>query len=196
MLLLGGLAAEPAAAQVQHDAEYGSAADFKWHCERFGGGYGTTPTSTFCLWENGQLTTCDTNGKNCHVTAPQMPGGGTHVDPGTGILDGGGSPATPPANATPTAAGDAYRVTEDRALRRGTAEGVLVNDADPDGDALAAKVVRGPRNGTLRLKADGSFAYTPKRDFHGTDRFTYEVRDGKGGTATATATIKVLPRPE
>ena len=44
------------------------------------------------------------------------------------------------------------------------------------------------------LNADGTFTYTPDAGFNGTDTFTYEVLDGNGGSATATATIEVYPR--
>jgi large repetitive protein len=33
--------------------------------------------------------------------------------------------------------------------------------------------------------------YTPKRDFNGTDSFTYTVSDGRGGSDTATVTVTV-----
>ena len=42
------------------------------------------------------------------------------------------------------------------------APGVLANDTDTEGDALAASVVdSGPSSGSLTLNADGSFTYTP-----------------------------------
>ncbi|HEU5135463.1 MAG TPA: cadherin-like domain-containing protein [Steroidobacteraceae bacterium] len=33
--------------------------------------------------------------------------------------------------------------------------------------------------------------YDPNRNFRGTDRFTYTIADGRGGTATATVTVIV-----
>ncbi len=94
----------------------------------------------------------------------------------------------------PIAKDDAYRVKEDGALRR-AAPGVLANDADPDDGSLTARVVSGPAKGTLRLRADGSFAYKPKPNFAGTDRFVYEVEDAQGFTDRATVTIEVLAQP-
>ena len=102
------------------------------------------------------------------------------------IAHGGGAP---------NAGDDAYRVPEDRALKRGAAAGVLANDADPDGEPLSARLVEGPAKGTLTLADDGSFVYKPKRNFHGTVSFTYAVEDAQGFVAEATATIKVLARP-
>jgi hypothetical protein len=54
-------------------------------------------------------------------------------------------------------------------------------------------VLTGVSNGSLSLDADGGLTYTPAADFAGEDAFTYEVDDGQGETAQATATITVTP---
>jgi VCBS repeat-containing protein len=95
-----------------------------------------------------------------------------------------------PVNDLPTAADDAYSTDEDTALVI-AAPGLLANDADPDGDSLAALVGTGPVNGTLTLNADGSFEYTPNADFSGTDSFTYTANDAAGASIEATVTITV-----
>ena len=64
---------------------------------------------------------------------------------------------------------------------------VLANDSD----CLTATLVRGPKHGTLIFHADGSFTYWPKRNFSGTDHFTYKASDSN----TATVTITVTPAP-
>ncbi len=86
---------------------------------------------------------------------------------------------------------DRYSVEEDDTLRVSAYKGVLANDSDPDGDSLTAWLVTGPSRGTLSLNQDGSFTYWPRDDFEGTVSFTYEARDGQGGTATATVFIRV-----
>lgn len=59
--------------------------------------------------------------------------------------------------------------------------GVLSNDYDEvESDLLFARLLRGPRKGTLDLNADGSFAYTRNPDRVGGDRFTYQVYDSGG----------------
>ena len=35
-----------------------------------------------------------------------------------------------------------------------------------------------PSHGKLALKADGSFVYTPAKDYTGTDTFTYKIMSG------------------
>ncbi|WP_162946654.1 Ig-like domain-containing protein [Chitinophaga barathri] len=95
-----------------------------------------------------------------------------------------------PANDAPAAADDAYTLAEDTPLNV-PARGVLTNDTDIDNDGLNASVVTGPQNGTVQLNADGSFIYTPNRDFNGTDSYTYRVCDISGACDTATVTLTI-----
>ncbi|MCL4858349.1 MAG: tandem-95 repeat protein [Caldilineaceae bacterium] len=67
---------------------------------------------------------------------------------------------------------------------------VLANDSDPDGDALTITIDGPPSHGAATVN-NGKVVYTPQAGFTGTDRFTYIVSDGKGGTASATVTITV-----
>jgi uncharacterized repeat protein (TIGR01451 family) len=96
-------------------------------------------------------------------------------------------------NLPPTGYDNTYRIREDGVLTRTASGGVLGNDVDPNGDILTATLVTDVLSGMLTLNQDGSFTYTPTLDFYGTDSFVYRAYDGHGGTATATATIDVLP---
>ena len=58
------------------------------------------------------------------------------------------------------------------------AQVALGNDLDADFDVLTATLLTGPAHGALAFNADGSFVYTPDRDFHGQDSFWYEFTDG------------------
>jgi hypothetical protein len=71
---------------------------------------------------------------------------------------------------------------------------VLANDSDPDGDALTVVKVFPARGGSVTLSANGTVTYKPLVGFSGTDRFTYQVADGKGGTATGGVTVFVNSR--
>lgn len=68
--------------------------------------------------------------------------------------------------------------------------GVLVDDS---GAGLWAKVDRAPQHGTVELRKDGSYVYTPAKGFSGTDTFTYTAVDAEGQTATGIVTITVTP---
>ncbi len=67
----------------------------------------------------------------------------------------------------------------------------MVNDSDPDGDALTVSLVSGPANGTVTVNANGSFVYTPSPGYFGSDSFTYQSTDPSGLSSTATVTIAV-----
>jgi hypothetical protein len=71
---------------------------------------------------------------------------------------------------------------------------VLANASDPDGDALTVAKVFPARGGSVTLSANGTVTYKPLVGFSGTDRFTYQVADGKGGTATGGVTVIVNSR--
>jgi hypothetical protein len=95
-------------------------------------------------------------------------------------------------NVPPQAVADAFTTPEDVALVV-PAPGVLGNDTDANGDGLTAILVSGPAHGALALQSDGSFAYTPPADFHGTDSFTYKAADGTLQSASATVSVAVTP---
>ena len=53
---------------------------------------------------------------------------------------------------------------------------------DPEGDKLLYMVIAYPEHGVIDLldKESGRYCYTPEKDYTGTDRFTYVVRDEYG----------------
>ncbi|HET6398792.1 MAG TPA: Ig-like domain-containing protein, partial [Candidatus Thermoplasmatota archaeon] len=75
---------------------------------------------------------------------------------------------------------DMYRVSTGQPASFGAPVGVLANDADPDGAGMVATVHEPPRRGSLTLRGDGSFTYTPDAGFRGADRFLYVATDGRG----------------
>ncbi|MEA5501922.1 Ig-like domain-containing protein, partial [Halotia wernerae UHCC 0503] len=110
------------------------------------------------------------------------------------VSDGKGGTATgtvsvnvAAVNDAPTTANSTAQTDEDQPLFG------RVSAHDVDGDALSfALAANGaPAHGTVTLNADGTYAYTPAANYHGTDSFTYSVSDGNGGTTTGTVTISV-----
>jgi VCBS repeat-containing protein len=110
-------------------------------------------------------------------------------------------------NPAPVAANDSNTV-----LEHGTTTGnVLTNDADGghDHDPLSVSLVNGQpytagsvitlaSGAQLVMGSDGTYTYDTHGAFNGlavgvtrTDSFTYQVSDGQGGFATATATITI-----
>ncbi|HEX6130445.1 MAG TPA: Ig-like domain-containing protein, partial [Actinomycetota bacterium] len=102
--------------------------------------------------------------------------------------DGNGGSATAtvnvtvrPVNDAPTAPDLTVETAEDTPVT------VELRGADVDGDELTV---------TSTAPALGDFdgaTYTPGRDYHGPDAFTYTVTDPAGATATGTVTVTVHP---
>ena len=91
-------------------------------------------------------------------------------------------------NDAPEAVDDEAETPEDETV---TVD-VLANDTDADGDRLRVETVSAAAHGTAAV-AGGAVTYAPEANYHGADRFTYVVSDGRGGTATATVDVTVLP---
>ncbi|QLI81393.1 retention module-containing protein [Chitinibacter fontanus] len=64
---------------------------------------------------------------------------------------------------------------------------------DPDGDALTFGKISDPTHGSVVVQPDGSWTYTPNKDYNGPDSFQVTVSDGKGGTDTLTVNVGVTP---
>jgi large repetitive protein len=157
----------------------------------------------------------DKDGDTLSFSAAGLPAG-IGIDPATGILTGtldksasqpnGGVysvtiTATDPGglttsrtftwtitNPAPTAVNDTATTDEDTPI----AIPVIGNDTDPDGDPLTVTTATA-LNGTVSIGAGGILTYTPNANFNGSDTITYVIRDGNGGTSTATVIITVMP---
>ncbi|MBP48029.1 MAG: hypothetical protein CMH53_08840 [Myxococcales bacterium] len=74
---------------------------------------------------------------------------------------------------------------------------VLDNDSDPDEDVLKVTKVTQGQLGVVSINNGGySITWSPLQPVKtGVDSFTYTINDGRGGTDTATVTIKLDPPP-
>ena len=109
-----------------------------------------------------------------------VPSDGVHA-----ILTAERGANTPPIAADDRASVDAGGTIDD------PAPGLLFNDVDPDGDPLVAVRDGGPANGSVMVRRDGSWSYTPAPGFMGVDAFTYVVSDGLVTSEPATVSITV-----
>ena len=65
--------------------------------------------------------------------------------------------------------------------------------SDPEEQPLTYTVVRQPRRGSVELKDDGSFTYTPNKNKVGVDSFTFTAADPAGNVSReATVTVQIL----
>ncbi|WP_283105724.1 Ig-like domain-containing protein, partial [Shewanella kaireitica] len=74
-----------------------------------------------------------------------------------------------------------------------TAESIIANDSDPDGDALSIISVGNAQNGTVTLTADGDVTFTPTTGYTGPASYEYTIQDPDGLTDTATVYFDILP---
>ncbi|MED4037247.1 tandem-95 repeat protein, partial [Niallia taxi] len=154
---------------------------------------------TFAIAENGQkgkavLTDAETG--NFTYTPDKNANGEDKVV--FTVTDGQGEPvkatvsiSIKAVNDAPTAASDSFTTKEDEKLTIGSEKSILANDEDVDNDNLQAILVKGPANGLLVLNADGTFTYTPDKDYSGKDSFTYKATDGKLESAEQTVELEV-----
>ena len=75
------------------------------------------------------------------------------------------------------------------------ATSLLVNDSDPDGDALTVTLVSSPSFGTLTLNPGGTFTYVQNGTLNSGDSFTYKVSDGTLDSGNATVNIYLTCSP-
>jgi VCBS repeat-containing protein len=93
-----------------------------------------------------------------------------------------------PVNDAPIATNDTFVTNEDASV----SGNLLKNDRDVDSEPLTASLAASAANGVVTVNGDGSFEYTPKDNFNGTDSFMYKVSDGDL-SELATVNIAVLP---
>jgi VCBS repeat-containing protein len=114
-------------------------------------------------------------------------------------IDGGGSAVatvvlTIGAVSTPEATGESYSIAPGGTLSVDP-PGVLLNDYDPEGDALTAVLVSPPGlSSSFTLNADGGFTYVHDvslSESGSVDSFTYAATDGATTSAPATVTIEI-----
>ena len=99
-------------------------------------------------------------------------------------------------NEPPDAVADTATATEDSNV---TID-VLDNDSDPEDDrsALTLRVTTNPRKGRATVNEPANagerrtITYTPNHNYHGSDIFTYQVRDTGSPTRSSTATVSVV----
>lgn len=97
------------------------------------------------------------------------------------------------SNDRPTAVEDAYTMLGGQTNDVDPAQGVLANDTDVDEDVLTAvKGLPKPAHGSLRLRPDGSFAYTPHAGACNVqDSFAYKARDASTASPATTVALTV-----
>jgi len=99
-------------------------------------------------------------------------------------------------NSPPVANNDVLDTTQDLSINF-TANFLLANDTDPDGDTLTVSDISLTSlvGASISNLGDGNYRYIPLTGFNGIDSFSYQISDGNGATSNATVTINVNPLP-
>ena len=115
------------------------------------------------------------------------------------------------ANTNPVLLADSNNTIKTTAVNQSNGSGnLLINDTDPDGDALRVYSIGGALTGTtigtygsLIWNPDGTYTYIPNAGLDSltsseivTEIFEYVVRDGKGGSSLSTLTITIAGENE
>jgi VCBS repeat-containing protein len=89
-------------------------------------------------------------------------------------------------NAAPVANSAGYTFNEDFSL----SSTLSASDADSDPLTFLAGSVA-PAHGSVVIRPNGSFVYTPDANYHGTDSFSFKANDGTVNSSEATVTLTV-----
>ncbi|MGD2157840.1 MAG: Ig-like domain-containing protein [Anaerolineales bacterium] len=94
---------------------------------------------------------------------------------------------------TPIARNDQYASLGNVGISVPATSGVLVNDNDPDSQAVSAIAAGGAtaNGGTFSISTDGAFSYLPPTGFEGTDSFNYFIQDADSNQDPATVFVVV-----
>ncbi len=142
--------------------------------------------------------TLNPNGSFTYTPIANFSGSDTFTYRAVDALGGSSNTATVVINVSnvndpPIAVDDSFITQEDQPITNGA---VLTNDTDVDNTLpLSAQLISGPANAiAFTFNPNGTFSYTPRENFSGSDRFTYVVVDALGAISnTATVSITVTP---
>lgn len=113
----------------------------------------------------------------------------TVSDDNGGEATGYATVITSPVNDKPIANNDSITINEDAV---NTPIYILSNDSDIDNELHynQLNIASGPFYGTFQINSN-SINYTPGSNYHGSDGFTYTIKDGSGKEDTAVVSITV-----
>ena len=92
-----------------------------------------------------------------------------------------------PVNDAPLAQDQTVTTDEDTAIA------IYLVATDVDNTTLTYSIVAQPTHGSLNTLSGNPLIYTPSKDYHGTDSFTFIASDGLADSEPATVTITVTP---
>ena len=98
-----------------------------------------------------------------------------------------------PVNDAPATVSFTNTVEEDNTIIRTVTNGLVSHSSDVENDNITFQLVSTTKKGALTLNSDGSFTYTPIKDFFGTDTFYFKAYDGQLYSNNAYCAINITP---
>ena len=113
---------------------------------------------------------------------------GTHVGDVSGSDSTNDNPTVTPVTPSPVAVDDAASTKANQIVKIRVLDN---DDAKNSGfDLSSIEITAQPKNGTLKINADGTISYEPRPGYTGGDEFTYRVKD-TDGYYTNIASVKI-----
>lgn len=118
----------------------------------------------------------------------------THEISGTSKSDDWTNPLDPdsePSNNPPFTTANEYTINTNSTLTS------TLNATDADNDTLHYEIISSPTKGatTIDNATTGKFTYSPNIKVRGTDKFTFQVNDGKANSNESTISININAPP-
>ncbi|MFM2389352.1 MAG: hypothetical protein RLZZ437_907, partial [Pseudomonadota bacterium] len=108
---------------------------------------------------------------------------------GTGIV----RIAVTAVNDAPTAVTDTVAAFDENTSLVISADSLIANDSDIDGNAVTLVGVSGTADISVVLAADGNITITPRAEFYGQAFFNYTLQDSVGATSTGRVNVFINP---
>ncbi|MFT6202708.1 MAG: putative repeat protein (TIGR01451 family) [Spirosomataceae bacterium] len=144
----------------------------------------TVPNGTVTTDAGGVITFTPDANYNGSVTFPYVITDGTATATANEVI------SVTLVNDAPVAVDDNYTTPEDKPVT----DNVLTNDSDSENGPLTVTTtpISLPTKGSVVLKSNGEYTYTPDSGETGEDTFCYEITDDQGLKDTACVTIDII----
>jgi hypothetical protein len=98
-----------------------------------------------------------------------------------------------PVNDLPVTKNGAFEIKEDESIEKSNTTGLIMYANDVELDPLTFELVTNVKHGELVLNTNGSFKYTPEKNYFGSDTFYFKAKDLKGSSNISSIIFNIQP---
>jgi len=98
-----------------------------------------------------------------------------------------------PVNDLPVTQNGAFEIKEDESIEKSNTTGLIMYTNDIELDPLTFELVTNVKHGELVLNTNGSFKYTPEKNYFGSDTFYFKAKDLNGTSNVSSIIFKIQP---